>query len=180
MHMSSRLSRRVFVSGLGLAVAGCATMPTVPATLSVQPITLVDAFQGETLGRGVFSVPIAGVERAFTAKLVGTLDGNTFSVVEDFFFEDGEVQRLTWVFTRTGPFRWDGVREDTVGVAKVVETGTEVRLDYVADVVSRGETTRLAFSDVIYRREDETVINDAIVSRFGFPIGTVRFELVGG
>lgn len=173
------VSRRTLLVGAGLVLTGCATRPSVPALANPQPITLVDAFQGETVGRGVFSVPIAGVRREFTANLVGTLDGDVFTVVEDFFFADGETQRLTWVFTRTGSASWDGVREDTVGKADVKELGTKVRLSYTADVESRGETTRLAFSDVIYRRPDGRVINEAVVSRFGFPIGTVRFELVG-
>ncbi|MEM6384203.1 MAG: DUF3833 family protein [Pseudomonadota bacterium] len=170
------INRRIVLAALPLSLAGCATRPTGPVTNTL-PITLVDAFRGQTVGRGLFSVPIAGVERGFDARLDGRISGNTLTVVEDFFFDDGETDRLTWVFTRTGPFEWSGVRDDTVGRATVVETGTEIRLDYTADVVSRGETTRLGFSDIIYRRADGVVINEAVVTRFGFPIGTVRFEL---
>ncbi|MBV6656201.1 MAG: DUF3833 family protein [Devosiaceae bacterium] len=160
----------------GSTLAACATSPQAPIG-NDQPITLVEAFRGERTGRGLFSVPLAGVERGFDARLVGTVGGNTLTVVEDFIFDDGEVQQLTWVFTRTGPFEWSGVRDDTVGTATVVETGTDIRLDYVADVVSRGETTRLGFSDIIYREPGNVIINEAVVTRFGIPIGTVRFEI---
>ncbi len=171
------LTRRHFaLSSLALLTAGCATRPPSPAG-DVRAITLVDAFRGRTVGRGVFRVPIAGVERRFRADLVGTLRGDSFTVVEDFFFEDGETDRLTWRFRRTGPGSWTGRREDTVGEAKVSETGREVRLDYVADVRSRGQVTRLGFSDVIYRRPDGVVINEAVVTRSGLPIGSVLFEL---
>ncbi|MEM6712180.1 MAG: DUF3833 family protein [Pseudomonadota bacterium] len=174
------LTRRALLVSAPFFVAGCATRPPSPTPPTV-PITLVDAFIGETVGRGLFSVPIAGIERGFDARLSGSLSTvngrETLTIVEDFFFDDGETDRLTWVFTRTGPNSWDGVREDTVGVATVVESGEEVRLDYVADVVSRGETTRLGFADVIFRRPDGLVINEAVVTRFGLPIGSVRFEL---
>ncbi len=174
------LTRRSLLFATPLVVAGCATVPPSPQG-DVRSISLVDAFQGRTVGRGLFSVPIAGIERGFDARLLGTVRRRggveTLTVVEDFFFDDGETDRLTWVFARTGSDSWTGVREDTVGTASVVETGDEVRLTYVADVESRGETTRLGFADVIYRRADGVVINEAVVTRFGFPIGTVLFEL---
>lgn len=178
--MTLALSRRTLLCAAPLALVGCATVPPSP-TGPTRALSLIDAFVGRTVGRGVFSVPIAGIERGFDARLhgtVGTVRGaETLSVVEDFSYDDGETDRLTWVFTRTGPDTWSGAREDTVGTASVVETGTEVRLTYLADVVSRGETTRLGFSDVIYRRADGLVINEAVVTRFGLPIGTVMFEL---
>lgn len=158
-------------------------MPSAPEG-SGASITLVEAFDGRAVGRGLFSVPIAGVERGFDAILVGRLRRvrgvEIFTVVEDFIFDDGEVDRLTWVFTRTDHHSWTGVREDTVGTADVVESEDGVRLTYVADVRSRGDITRLGFSDLIYRGADGRVINDAIVTKFGLPIGTVRFELQPG
>ncbi len=174
------LNRRLLVlSPLALLPAACATRPASP-TGDLRAITLADAFRGRTVGKGVFRVPIAGVERRFRANLVGTLRGDSLTVVEDFFFEDGEKDRLTWRFRRTGPSSWTGRREDTVGEATVTETGREIRLEYVADVRSKGQVTRLGFSDVIYRRADGVVINEAVVTRAGLPIGSVLFELRRG
>jgi hypothetical protein len=158
-----------------LPLAACATAPPSPAR--ALPITLVDAFRGRTRGTGVFRAPIAGIERRFTAELHGWLRGETLTVVEDFLYDDGQQDRLTWVFTRTGPGTWDGRREDTVGVAEVVEDGREIRLSYLADFRSSSGVTRLGFADVIYRPAPDLVVNDAFVTRWGFPIGTVRFEL---
>jgi hypothetical protein len=168
--------RHLLLSPLALLPAACATRPGSP-TGDVRAITLVDAFRGRTVGQGVFRVPIAGVERRFRADLVGTVRGDRLTIVEDFLFEDGERDRLTWRFRRTGPASWTGRREDTVGEATVSETGREIRLDYVADVRSRGQVTRLGFSDVIYRRADGIVVNEAVVTRAGLPIGSVLFEL---
>lgn len=166
--------------GTALVLSGCATTPDSPDE-EVGAITLIDAFEGRSTGRGLFSVPIAGIERGFDAMLLGTVRRvggvEVFTVAEDFFFDDGETDRLTWVFTRTSPTTWTGVREDTVGQAQVVETGNEVRLTYTADVRSRGEVTRLGFADVIYRRTDGVVINEAVVTRFSLPVGSVMFEL---
>jgi hypothetical protein len=170
------LTRRSLVTlGAVLPLAACATEPPSPAR--ALPVTLVDAFRGRTRGTGVFRAPIAGIERRFTADLRGRLRGDTLTVVEDFAYDDGQEDRLTWVFTRTGPGTWDGRREDTVGTAKVVEDGREIRLTYQADFRSSSGVTRLGFADVIYRPAPDLVVNDAVVTRWGLPIGTVRFEL---
>lgn len=173
------ISRRSFWVATGsLVVGACTTRPPSPMSGSpVKAISLVDAFRGKTIGIGVFRVPITGLERRFKADLVGTVRGNTLTVVEDFYFEDGEVDRLTWRFTRSGSNTWTGKREDTVGLAQVTENGNEIRLEYIADVRSRGAVTRLGFSDVIYRRADGVVVNEAIVTRSGLAIGSVSFEL---
>ncbi|MEM6759251.1 MAG: DUF3833 family protein [Pseudomonadota bacterium] len=169
------LTRRSFLFS-SLALAGCATVPASP-NQPLQPITLDQAFVGRAVGAGVFRVDLTGSERRFDARLNGQLRGDRLTVVEDFFYDDGEENRLIWVFDRAGPGRWTGRREDTVGVADVVEKGTEIRLSYLADFQSGDDVTRLGFEDVIYFGADGRVINDAIVTRLGIPVGRVRFEM---
>lgn len=173
------LSRRSLVLGATAALAGCARLPPSPPG-PLEPITLEAAFGGRSVGAGVFRVPLTGLERRFTARLDGRLEGDRLTVVEDFVYDDGEEARLTWVFDRAGPGRWTGRRDDTVGPAEVVETGSEIRLSYVVDFRSGASVTRLGFEDVIYFAPDGRVINEAIVSRWGIPVGTVRFELRRG
>jgi hypothetical protein len=174
----TRLSRRsILALGLGMPLAACATRPSSPPAEGTLPVTLTDAFVGRSRGRGVFVAPVAGIERRFSADLYGTLRGDTLTVVEDFRYDDGEENRLTWVFRRTGPGTWEGQREDTVGVARGTENGREIRLEYTADFRSGGEVTRLGFRDVIWRRADGVIVNDAVVSRYGIPVGKVRFEI---
>ena len=169
------LTRRAFLATAPLALAACATNPPSPATPGL-PITLADAFTGRATGRGVFLLTLDGSERRFSATLDGRLRGDTLTVVEDFVYDDGQTDRLTWVFTRSAT-GWTGRREDTVGIASVEELGTEVRLTYLADFKSPRGLTRLGFSDVIWRRPDGLIVNEGIVTRLGLPIGRVRFEI---
>jgi hypothetical protein len=170
------LDRRAFLAlALAAPVAACATRPADPTGPTV-PITLVGAFSGRSVGAGVFR-DITGTERRFTARLNGRLTGDRLTVVEDFRYDDGQEDRLTWVFDRAGPGRWTGRREDTVGEAVVVEDGRTIRLSYTADFRSLSGVTRLGFEDVIYALPDGRVVNDAVVTRLGVPVGRVRFEL---
>lgn len=172
-------TRRFVLLG-ALALGGCASAPAMP-TGPIAPLTLDQAFVGRQTGRGLFRVYLTGSERRFTARLNGHLSrkDTRLTVVEDFVYDDGEENRLTWVFDRTGTGTWTGRREDTVGVAQVTEENGFIRLTYTADFKSPSGVNRLGFADVIYRRADGLIVNDAVVSRGGFPVGSVRFEIGG-
>lgn len=172
-------TRCFMLAGLvSLLLAGCASVPADPASPTV-PVTLTEAFAGQSTGQGMFRVWLTGDERRFTARLNSTLSnkGTRLTVTEDFVYDDGETNRLTWVFDRSGPTSWTGRREDTVGLAQVVEAGGTIRLTYTADFASPSGVTRLGFADVIYRRPDGLIVNDAIVSRAGLPVGAVQFVI---
>ena len=153
------MQRRTLLFGLvALPLAGCAGTP-VPTTTSGPPITLVSAFQGRTTGRGHFRIWLTGDERRFTAKLNGTVKGRTgarvLTVVEDFLYDDGQKDRLTWVFREQGPGRWT----------------------YTADFKSPSGVNRLGFEDILYSSPDGTIINDAVVTRAGIAVASVRFVI---
>lgn len=175
------MQRRTILLGLAaLPLAACATVPAPPDSPG-PPITLVSAFQGRTTGRGHFRVWVTGDERRFTARLNGTVTGpegaQVLTVVEDFLYDDGQKDRLTWVFRETGPGRWTGKREDTVGEATVVEENGIIRLAYTADFKSPSGVNRLGFEDILYSGPDGTVINDAVVTRAGIAVASVRFVI---
>lgn len=175
------MHRRTLLLGLAtLPLAACASTPRLPATEG-PPTDLVSAFQGRTTGRGHFRVWLTGDERRFTARLNGTVTGRdgarTLTVVEDFLYDDGQEDRLTWVFREQGPGRWTGKREDTVGEATVIESDGRITLSYLADFRSPSGVNRLGFEDIIYAAPDGTIINDAVVSRAGIPVASVRFVL---
>jgi hypothetical protein len=48
---------------------------------------------------------------------------------------------------------------------------------YTADIRSKGSTTRLSFADVLTQRQDGTILNEAIATRFGIPIGNIYLEM---
>lgn len=175
------MQRRTLLLGLAaLPLAACASSPARPDKAGL-PITLVSAFQGRTTGRGHFRVWLTGDQRRFNARLNGTVQGRegarTLTVVEDFAYDDGQKDRLTWVFVETGRGRWTGKREDTVGEAMVIEDEGQIRLSYTADFRSPSGVNRLAFRDILYASPDGTIVNDAVVSRAGIPVASVRFVI---
>jgi hypothetical protein len=174
------LSRRTLLTAAGAAVggvalAGCAGPPAISAAPGAPPFRLERFFLGRTTGIGGFTSAIAGVDRRLRVETRGTWDGRTLTLVEDFFYADGERDRKTWRFTKIAEDRYEGTREDVIGKADIRQRGDVVTLTYTADVRGRdGGVTRLDFADTIAPIDARRVLNKATVSTFGIPVGTVE------
>jgi Protein of unknown function (DUF3833) len=169
------ISRRFALTALlATALAGCAGPPALVPPVGAPAFTLEGFFTGRTVGKGAFTSAIAGVNRPMTVVTTGRWNGRTLTLREDFMFADGEKDVKTWRFTRLSPGVYEGEREDVIGKAVVRQVGNTVQLTYTADVRSKdGSVTRLDFADTIAPIDRRSVINKAVVSKFGVPVGEV-------
>lgn len=142
---------------------------------SARTLVLEQWFSGRTIGKGVVSLPIVGVDRQFCVITQGIRSGSSLKLIEDFVYADGERERKTWRFTRSGPGRYSGTREDVIGQARVWQDGDVVRLSYDIELPSKGGLPiRLHFIDVIGLDPDGLAVNEAVISLIGLPIGSAR------
>jgi len=168
------MGNRLFFAALITTLAFTGGSQTGYASDKKDLFLLEDFFVGRSTGHGVFKSWIAGVHRPFRVRLRGTRHGRTLILVEDFFYDDGERDRKTWTFVRTGPDTYEGTREDVVGKAKIKAYSDRITLKYLVDVPTKNGKTRVRFSDVISKQDDGSVLNVARVSKFGLKIGSVR------
>ena len=165
--------KRFFPLGLLALLGACASPPEAPVAAAAPPLVLEQFFPGRTVGQGVFTNSWTGSQRRFDVVIDGAWDGRTLTLVEDFAYADGEKDRKTWRFERTGPGVYAGTREDVVGPARAWTDGKVVRLEYA---VSLGGWT-VDFSDVLALRDDGSLINMAVVGKWGLRVGRVELEL---
>lgn len=168
------ISRRLCLSlALAGAVSACATAPQFSATQAPSGVVLERDFVGRTYAKGVFTNSVTGGKRGLTVVLDGRLRGGALTLREAFAYSDGETDVKTWTFRKTGPDAYAGTREDVVGEAVVRKEGNGVRLSYDVDLATGAGPVRVHFEDVIERNGEGVVVNRAIVSKLGVPIGTV-------
>ncbi|MGL4634694.1 MAG: DUF3833 family protein [Beijerinckiaceae bacterium] len=169
------LTRRGFSAfAVVVALSACAGPPILTPPADAPAFTLEGFFTGKTVGKGAFTSAIAGVNRPMTVYTSGRWNGRTLTLREDFVFADGEKDVKTWRFTRISPGVYEGEREDVIGKAVVRQVGNTVQLTYSADVRSKdGSVTRLDFADTIAPIDRKSVLNKAVVSKFGVPVGEV-------
>jgi hypothetical protein len=155
-----------------LALASCATRPA-SVDSSSGPLVLKRDFLGRSYATGAFRNSITGFRRDFKVTLDGANKSGVFVLSERFAYADGEKGVKTWRFESLGHGRYRGTREDVVGFAEVVQDGNAIRLSYDVDLSGENGPTRVHFEDILLRTADGTVMNNAVVSKFGVPVGVV-------
>lgn len=136
-------------------------------------LRLEDFFKGKTYAYGSFGA-ITGLKRSFRVDLTGHVRGKVLTLREDFRYDDGERDTKTWIFTRTGPSTYSGTREDVLGETTVRLSGNTARFTYRVDLNPGGKPNIVRFHDKLVLRDDGTLRNTALVTKFGLPIARVR------
>jgi hypothetical protein len=167
--MTSR--RFVFrhLAAIGVALFGAS------AQARAEALQLEKFFTGSLVAEGRFRNSWTGSERGLVVQMRGTFDGKVLRLREDFVYSDGEKDQKTWVFTKTGPGSWSGLREDVTEPALLTTT--------VDGAIEFGYTARIGGYDLVFRDRLEqidarTVRNTASVYVFGFiKIGEVELVM---
>lgn len=111
--------------------------------------------------------------RRFEVEIVGTVQGNQLTLVEDFLFDDGEVDQRIWVITRLENNRYEGKADDIIGVANGQEQGNALQWQYDFELKMDDDTITVAFDDWLYRQDDRHVFNLTKIKKFGVEVGTI-------
>ncbi|GGD13812.1 DUF3833 family protein [Aquisalinus flavus] len=162
-----------------VATTACAGRPAVPLDkAAIQPFVVERDLAGKTVGEGSFSA-INGTNRSFTAYLDGSWDGDTLTLVEDFEYDDGEIDKKIWRLTKLENGEYSGTREDVVGTARGFMDGDAFRLEYTVVLPSEdgGKGMTVKFRDVLVRQSDGVIINEATVGKWGFRVGKVDLTI---
>lgn len=155
-------------------VAGSATGREIKHDL------LRDFFNGPMKAEGRFKSRLDGSERPFSVKMFAAWNRSrtTLTLVEDFFFQDGEKGRKTWVFRHVGDGRYKGTREDVIGEADVWQDGDILKLAYKANIRGSGGTmSEVRFEDELVRLSKKEVKNTASVHWWFLTVGDVELTI---
>jgi hypothetical protein len=134
---------------------------------------LEEYFLGETTAYGVFEDRFGKLRRQFKVEMTGTLEGNTLTLDEQFYYADGEEDTRVWTIEVLGDGVYRGTANDVPGLAEGKAAGNAFNWKYKVDLPVNGDTWRVGFNDWMYLLEDNVVMNRAYVTRFGIEIGTV-------
>lgn len=129
-------------------------------------------FTGKTKAKGEFSA-INGVKTNFDVDLTGEWDGRILRLREDFTFSDGKKDTKTWVFTKVNESQYRGTREDVIGETLVTITNNQAKFSYLVYLDGLNRKMKVRFHDIMIF-EENSVINNARITKFGLPIGRTK------
>lgn len=151
---------------------GCAS-PTPSDYATEKPkLDLKEYFNGTLDAWGVFQDRNGKVVKRFTVVMKCEWDGNKGVLDEDFTYSDGTKQKRVWTIIKDGD-HYTGTADDVIGQAIGVASGNALNWAYTLSLPVDGSIYEVQFDDWMYLMDEKTMLNRAVMSKFGFELGEV-------
>ena len=136
---------------------------------------LREYFSGDVQAWGIVQDRSGDVIRRFDIDIVGSWQGDQGTLVEDFFYYDGETQQRIWRITDLGNGQYQGQADDLLNTANGEIFGNAGRWRYTMNlpVGDKGSTIRLAFDDWMWAMNDGVLMNRSYLKKWGVTVAQV-------
>ena len=177
MRLSILFAPALILASAG-GTTGCVSNSIEDFANSDRELKLEEYFLGDTSAYGIFEDRFGKVRRQFKVDITGTYNNSTLTLVEDFTYDDGELDTRTWVIEVLGDGNYRGTANDVPGPAIGRAMGNAFHWEYSTRLKVDGDTWTVGFDDWMYLLDDNVLINRATVTRFGIRIGevTIAFQ----
>jgi len=177
LNMTRRLVRRIAAASIAclatLVLVGCAG-PKLEDHAADRPVfDFKQYFNGNLLAHGLVSDRGGRVLRRFVVTMRCEWVGDAGTLDEQFVYSDGERQHRVWRVRKLPDGRFAGVADDVMGEAAGASSGSAFNWRYTLKLPVRGEVYEVQFDDWMHLIDERTVINRAVMSKFGVRIGEV-------
>ena len=185
MRLFSKLSALIVAMIVVVSLGGCSSQ-TITDVADRKPVMDLEAFfEGDVIAYGIFEDYTKSLSRQFRVNIKGIVDGNQLTLEEDFLYDDGEVQRRVWVIENLGRddngiTHYEGRADDVVGKAKGQLAGNALNWVYQLALPVSDSVYHIQFDDWIYQQDDYVALNRALLTKFGFEVGSVTLVFLRG
>jgi len=156
-----------------LALAACAGVTPDDYADDEPEFRIEEYFDGKVMAWGMFQSRSGEVQRRFTVEIDGTVEGDQITLDERFVYDDGETDRRVWEIERIDDTTYTGQAGDIVGTAEGQRQGNALNWTYTLALDVGDQTWNLKFDDWMILVDEDTLLNTAEVTKFGFRVGTV-------
>ncbi|WP_111641342.1 DUF3833 domain-containing protein [Marinimicrobium alkaliphilum] len=171
--------KRAFIVSIVASLSACSSTDVGQYRDNAPVFTLEEFFDGHLTAHGVLKNRGGEVTRHFNASIDASWDDEGVGrLVERFEFDDGEIQHRTWTLTPEGDGRYSGTAEDVIGTGTLQVAGNALRLDYVLEIDYRGRKLSLNVEDWMWRIDENTVLNESTLRKWGFRVGSIQLAIV--
>ena len=180
-----RLFERLGIVSRGFALIGILIGLTACGSTSVDDYQARDPafapedfFNGALTAHGVVKDFSGTAIRHFSADIVGCWSDGVGTLDEDFVFDDGEQQKRIWTLTPNGSQTYIGTAGDVVGEGLARWQGNAMFLDYTLRIELEDGPIDVKIDDRMYRVNDNVVINESKMRKFGFGVGEILLTII--
>lgn len=166
-------SKRLFYTLLLTAfISGCSS--TLSDYEATRPeFNMQEFFTGKLRAYGMIQDRSGKVLRRFHADLTGTWNGNSGTLDEVFYYDDGEEQLRKWSLTRRPDGLYVGTADDVIGEASGRSNGFSFNWRYTLAIKVDGQIWNIDLNDWIYQLDKNRLINRTQMTKWGFNVGEI-------
>lgn len=157
---------------------GCASVTVEDHQGFAPKIDLDHFFDGYLTAHGVVKNRGGKIIRTFNAEIAACWQEGTGYLVEDFEFDDGELQRRIWTLTPNGDGSYTGTAGDVVGPGNLTIAGNSVFLDYVLEIPLGDSSINVRVDDRMYLVSPTVLFNESILTKFGIRVGSLGLVIL--
>lgn len=169
---------RIFgVLVLLLSLNACSSQNLEQYATTNPSLDLKTFFNGELIAFGMLQNRSGVMTRRFTATIDASWEGDQGTLVEEFLFDDGEIQYRTWNLTDLDNNNYRGVAADVIGEAEGSIVGSVFQWQYTLDVPYGDGTIAVNLDDWLYLIDENHLINKTKLSKFGFKVGELTLVI---
>jgi hypothetical protein len=174
---AARLVRRLLVAAIAgaaaLALCGCAGPQPADYAAQRPLFDFKRYFDGTLLAHGLVSDRSGKVVRRFVVTMRCDWVGDSGTLDEQFVYDDGERQNRVWHVRRLADGSMVGTADDVVGQASGTSSGSAFNWRYTLRLPVGGTVYEVQFDDWMHLIDERTVLNKAVMSKFGVRVGEV-------
>ncbi|TDO95856.1 DUF3833 domain-containing protein [Marinomonas balearica] len=141
-------------------------------------LVLNEFFSGELSAHGVLKNRSGEVIRYFNAQLLGSWKGGVGTLQETFLFDDGETQERTWILAPNDQGTYTATANDVNGSTEAKLVGNALFMKYELQVPYDGDIINVTVDDKMYLVDDNVVINESVMSKFGVDVGFIILTII--
>ena len=164
------------IGAAAVSLSGCASNQVTNYAAEKPVLELSRYLNGTLDAHGVFTDRSGAVGKRFTVLMVGSWQGDTGTLDEDFTYSDGSRQKRIWHLRKTGPGVYEGRADDVVGVAHGRSSGNAFHWTYTMALPMDGRVIEVQFDDWMYLVDERVMLNKARMSKFGITLGEVTLS----
>ncbi|WP_341936382.1 DUF3833 domain-containing protein [Marinimicrobium sp. C2-29] len=170
---------RVLLTGLFLLLGACSSTDLQEYAGNQPEFDPEAFFQGSMTAHGVLKNRGGKVTRYFNATIEASWDDEGVGrLAERFEFDDGEIQHRNWTLEPTGDGRYRATAGDVVGPGEARVAGNTMLLNYRLEVDYKDRKLELDVEDWMWRVDENTVINQSILRKWGFRVGSIQLTII--
>lgn len=168
------MKRRLMLAAASVALLAACASPQPADYAAERPLLdLRQYFNGNVTAHGMFTDRSGKVVRRFTVNMRCEWTGDDGILDEAFTYSDGKTERRVWRLRKGADGRYTGTADDVVGVAEGQAAGNAFQWQYTLRLPVGDTTYDVQFDDWMVLIDERTMLNRAVMSKFGVRLGEV-------